>query len=214
MYSCFMLSPLVTVAGFFCTKDKHNSEHVGIVCRWIDAKHDGPALMPPSGSLSSELAEQAMRLSPAISSACLSVISAGKHAAWSVGTNASQDQLNAFRVVCEDLGHISQQSGGPFLLGPEPGLPDMMAWPFIHRALFCSKHFSGYDALAADSGVSKYAREWILAMQSLASAQVALPNPDLLRHVLERTGRIDWFDYETAGVDRLHPNLVPVAEPR
>lgn len=185
-----------------------------IVYRWIDEQPDGPALMPPSGSLDSKLADQAMRLSPAISSACLHVISAGNHAAWSVGKSASQDQLDAFTSACEDLGQISQQSGGPFLLGVEPGLPDMIIWPFVHRALFCSKCFSGYDALAADSGISEHAREWILAMQSRASAKVVLPDPHLLRQALESTGRLDWFDYQTAVVDRLHPHLATSAQSR
>lgn len=182
-----------------------------LACRWIDDQLDGRPLMPPEGCPERHLAEQAISLSSAIGSTCLEIISADNHAAWSVGQNASQAQIDAFVSACEDLAQVAQRSGGPFLAGTDPGLADIMSWPFIHRALFCAKTFSGFDALATGSGLGDHAKAWIIAMQARAAAELTLADHDLLQQALQSTGRLDWFDYQTAAVDRLHPHLTTPA---
>eukprot|EP00892_Ulva_mutabilis_P000049 jgi/Ulvmu1/10044/UM059_0094.1 len=179
------------------------------ICRWIDAEFDGPALMPPAGSSSRQTAEQAISLSSNVASVCLNAISANNRASWSVGANASDQQLNSFASACNKLGDIAEQSSGPFLVGESPGIADFMSWPFVNRALFCAKQFSGFDVGASDSRLGVPTKAWIVAMQSREQTQLTRPDETLLRQVLESTRRLDWFDYQTAAVDRLHPHLNP-----
>lgn len=181
-------------------------------CRWIDKQFEGPSLMPPPGSPSRQDAELAVRVSSTVAASCLDVIGASNHASWTVGTNASQQQLDSFVSACDKLGDIARDSDGPFLLGATPGVADMMPWPFVHRALFCARCFSGFDAMAEGSGLGKHAKTWVAAMRSLDSVQMTMPDDSLLQQALEQTGRLDWFDFQTATVDSLHPHLATTAQ--
>lgn len=165
--------------------------------------------MPEPNSNLYKLAEEAIRLSSVISSSSLDVISASNASAWTVGRDASEAQVERFTSACEDLCTIIETSGGPFLLGSHPGVADIMSWPFVHRALCCMKKFSSHDAMAEfeESGLCGHASAWIKAMQSCSSVNIALPKDDLLLEALKSSGRLDWFDYQTVGVNELHPHL-------
>ena len=92
--------------------------------------------------------------------------------------------------------------GGPYLLGRQPTLADIQAYPFIKRYAVAAP-LTGYDVAAAAGGAIG---AWLAAMDARPSAAATHADEALLLAAFQADRGLDWFDYRTVHVFELHPH--------
>lgn len=99
------------------------------------------------------------------------------------------------------LDALLRSSRGDFLFGKSPSLADLAIYPFAERFALACREFQQYD-LGEAQGAGAFV-VWLEAMASRDSAKALRPSDEKLLEAWRRTGRLDYFDYETA--DRENP---------
>jgi glutathione S-transferase len=163
--------------------------------------------MTNSTAAEHEIVQAAADEAGAMSSACLRMIAADAGAAWAVGRKATAQGKNTFEAALGTLEQLLQRTGGPLFGGTRLSVADCLMYPFWERALLCAGHFSAYDA----SGSLPMLTQWGEHVRQDPTVRLACPSPDRLLRAVSRTGRLDWFDYETCGVTDVHPQLACLA---
>jgi hypothetical protein len=188
-------------------------------CRWLDES------WTPAARQSTTKVRRSVSIGvPRIVRACLELIAGDSGTLWAVGRNASAGQIELFIDSCYEIARTMQQpmfaqktdadTGTPiFICGEEPCFIDFILWPFMSRALLCLKEFNSSDAIrdskayiAEDHAVFDI---WVSSMEQLPAVQMTAPDESSLLDAWKRTGRLDWFDYESVPVGKFHPHLVP-----
>jgi glutathione S-transferase len=93
----------------------------------------------------------------------------------------------------QEFEHLLQRSQGPYFGGEELSVADCILYPFWERAALCARAFSDYEPAAR----LKQLAQWAEHVRAHPAAQVACPDAERLLQAVSRTGRLDWFDYET-----------------
>lgn len=191
-----------------------------MVCRWIETTW-GDATQHQASTAAQNVMKRASR----ICSACLEVIAADSRTQWAVGSNASAAQISRFVTTCNEIAdsleqydtskHVDRDEDGMlgvFIGGEQPCIADFMVWPFFSRALLCLKEFNSDDAIMSSAAYSAQKgvlfQVWVESMRQCHAVQVTAANDRALVDAWKRTGRLDWFDYESVPVGQLHPHLV------
>lgn len=201
-----------------CT-DWCDAHHALWPCRWIE---DTWAESRPDGT-PIEAHNLLLALSQ-LEAMCLSFISGDTGQYWAVGKDASSSQISGFLDACYMVGkgiassltsaNASADAGNAtdvFLGGERPCLTDLLLWPFFNRALLCLRAFYPADALSSSASYNtetfKSFQMWVDCMKKLPATQLSAVDEDALVEAWRRTGRLDWFDYESVTVGQLHSHL-------
>ena len=115
---------------------------------------------------------------------------------------ATVDKLErAVRELDDTIG----RHGGAYLFGDDVTLADLAVFPFAERFQLAMREFQdGYELGASQrDGTADHFVRWLATMNARESAKALRPDDEKLLASWRRTGRLDYFDYETAS--REHP---------
>ena len=121
---------------------------------------------------------------------------------WGIGSGQTAAQRAAFEVQLAGLDAALRQHGGPFLLGPQPSLADIMVYPFLKRYAV-AQPLTGYDVGAALGGS---VGRWLAAMGARPSCRTTSADDALLLQAYQQHRSLDFFDLETYSCCQLHPH--------
>jgi glutathione S-transferase len=172
---------------------------------WIDASFDGPSLVPEGKA--GEVASFIRSCDSSFVSPCIAFVGGGW--GFSRGDAGEAATLRMAEAV-EKLARLvvvesDEGAAGPFLLGStSPSLADLAVYPFAERFEIASREFRGVELrdLPRDDALRDAYDRWSGAMRDLDSTITLRPNEDALLAAWRRTMRLDYFDYETADVDK------------
>jgi len=104
-----------------------------------------------------------------------------------------------------NLDAMISRANGAYLFGAELTVADLAIYPFAERFQLAMREFQdGYELGASQSdGEAKHFTRWLTEMRRRDSARALRPDDEKLLASWRRTGRLDYFDYETAS--REHP---------
>ena len=71
----------------------------------------------------------------------------GRH--WGIGSGQTAAQKAALQAELDQLAAALRRHGGPFLLGAQPTLPDVLVYPFLYRYDVGMRGLAGHDLGAA-----------------------------------------------------------------
>lgn len=121
---------------------------------------------------------------------------------WSIrGVQPRSSVIDGLERNVARLDSLCASSGGDFLFGSSPSIADIAIYPFAERFQLAMREFQGYE-LGESQGAQAFV-VWLAAMAARDSAKALRPNDKELLESWRRTGRLDYFDYETA--DRESP---------
>ncbi|KAL0041868.1 hypothetical protein WJX79_007212 [Trebouxia sp. C0005] len=144
--------------------------------------------------------------------ACLGFIKAGlnllagndSRGLWQIGTGQTQAQWKAFEQELEAFQDAIKESGGPFLLGSEVSLADLIYMPFMERFAIAMPAFTPYDPCAACDGLMA---DWLWEMEQLECCQIAAPDHDLYLQAIRQWRSLEFYKHNTFEAFQLHPHL-------
>ena len=127
----------------------------------------------------------------------------GDKGAWSVGTfrrGGADAAVQAAAPALDDIRDLLAYEPGPYIGGESPCVYDLILYPFWTRAALALHEIHG-----AKSWKSKWSSvaAWLDAMDERPSAMATATNSQRLVAAWRRTGRLDFFDYETASRESL-----------
>lgn len=96
-----------------------------------------------------------------------------------------------------------RDSGGPFLLGKQITIADLILMPFIERFDIIGRNFHNFDTRAAHQGT---VGAWLEIMEARPSCRSAAADPEELLKAFKQHMSLDFFDYSTYGATALHPH--------
>ena len=82
----------------------------------------------------------------------LDVVAGTTSYSWGIGSGATPSQLSRFEDSLRPLAAALQESGGPFLAGPELSAADVVIYPFVERFDLALRLFHGYNLAVFDGG--------------------------------------------------------------
>ncbi|KAA6423953.1 MAG: hypothetical protein FRX49_05912 [Trebouxia sp. A1-2] len=123
---------------------------------------------------------------------------------WGISTGQSRAQWEAFEQQLQRFQAGVDQRGGPFLMGSEVSLADLIYMPFMERFAVAMPAFTPYDPCDACDG---RIGEWLVAMRQLECCQMAAPDQKLFLQALKQERSLDFFDFTTYKAHQLHPHL-------
>lgn len=127
---------------------------------------------------------------------------AGRGRHWGIGGGQSAAQKAALEAQLGQLAAALERHGGPFLLGADVSLADIVAAPFIRRFAVAAP-LIGYDVRAAGGGA---VGRWLDALDARPSGAAAAADPSLLLEAFRKHRSLDFFDYDTYRCFELHPH--------
>lgn len=137
------------------------------------------------------------------------VAAAGRGRHWGIGRGQSEAQKAALGAQLDSLAAAVQKHGGPFLLGPDITLADILVYPFIQRFAVASP-LTGYDVGGAAGGA---VGRWLAAINERPSAAATAADPALLLEAFKRHSSLDFFDYDSYTAFQLHPHNAHLLRP-
>ncbi|GMH40021.1 hypothetical protein BSKO_07925 [Bryopsis sp. KO-2023] len=173
------------------------------ICQWIEENFDGPQLTP-SDKDAREFAENIIRQAGPVSHAGLGLLGGSTSHMWGVGSSPTDAQISAFESSLNVIEEGFDRFGGPYLVGNKVTLADISIFPFIERFALAFPEFSGYDPRECCNGKLG---AWLDTMQNQKASQVTMANRDLLLDALRSHKSLDFFDYVTYPISRLHPHI-------
>jgi len=168
----------------------------------LNAELPGPALSPEAGSPAHHEMESLISAASGIVSSGLDMASGRDGRFWGIGTHASASQLKRYESALGQMQQALTKSGGPFLLGAQVTIADLVLMPFIERFDIIGRNFHGVDATEICGGAIS---SWLEAMQARPSCQRAAAAPQELLRAYKQHKSLDFFDYSTYGATALHP---------
>jgi len=112
----------------------------------LNAELPGPALSPEAGSPAHHEMESLISAASGIVSSGLDMASGRDGRFWGIGTHASASQLKRYESALGQMQQALTKSGGPFLLGAQVTIADLVLMPFIERFDIIGRNFHGVDA--------------------------------------------------------------------
>jgi len=184
---------------------KESADLVGLLCE----RYPGAAeRLLPGGSVTWAEAEAALRVCDAgFVSSGMAFLGGG----WTVPRTPSRGKTVArtrFERDLDALDRMLEAAGGPYLLGDALSAADVLVWPFAERIELGCRALLDLRMADDDDGEGSPSKwravaAWCAAMASRDSVRdLAAPERPLL-DAWQRTGRLDFFDYETASVATL-----------
>ena len=195
------------------------------LCYWLEENFESsdghPSLVPEDANKEAEMRRLINGFDGGFISAGLQYVGGGW--GFSRGTpGATQtSRMTSEVVLLENI--IAHNGGGPYLLGTEMTLADVVLYPFAERFELAIREFRGggrelgemttttnseeeEEEEEKEGGDSSNARrglfgEWLRVMAERDSCKRLRPDDDALLASWRRTMRLDYFDYETADVD-------------
>ncbi|KAK9867166.1 hypothetical protein WJX84_010666 [Apatococcus fuscideae] len=183
-------------------KGTFHTESMGI-CRWIDASLEGPALMP-ADDVGQQQAEALLRAKDSIVSSGLSLASGSDSRSWGIGSRPTGAQRKAFESSLQALSTSLEQHGGPFLLGPQLTLADLVLLPFMERFDLVTREFLGMRLETMHGG---RVQAWLEGLRQRPSCRTASADRRLLLEAYREHRSLDFFDYQTYSAAACHPQL-------
>lgn len=172
------------------------------ICRWLATAHEfassGEALLPATPT-DLQAMERLICAGDNVVNAGLNLV-AGCGRSWGIARGQSAAQWRRFEEVCAELEAALRQHGGPYLLGQQLTLADLLVFPFLRRFHLALQSIG--SAPLAGPLVT-----WIEAVASRPAAHLAAGDATKWLAALSRHESLDWFDYEHVGVADLHPAL-------
>lgn len=173
-------------------------------CRWVFARWPPPPPPDDEGGKRHDVVRSAASEAGGLASACLELVAAGgRGGAWSVGGDVGVSDTRAFEAHVARFESLLHDAGGPFFGGSCLSIADCLLYPFWERAALCARRFASYDAAAALPALGR----WAESVRGDATAGVACLDPAAFLATVERTRRLDWFDYERCGAADVLPQL-------
>lgn len=185
------------------------------LCYWLDESFCGeghPSLVP-AGAKEGEMRRLVDAFDGGFISAGLQFVGGGwgfSRAPHPAGSTATGPAARLAREVAAVEAAIAAHGGGPYLMGPEVSLADLVLYPFVERFELAAREFRGCElsemGRGGDPGTSGDTRNvfggWMAAMAARESVAALRPKDEAaLLASWRRTMRLDYFDYETADAD-------------
>ncbi len=133
---------------------------------------------------------------------------AGRGRHWGIGSGQSARQRADFEAQLEQLAASLQRHGGPFLLGSQPSLADILVYPFIKRFAVAAP-LTGYNVETPLGGAIG---GWLAAMDGRPSCRATAANSELLLAALRKHRSLDFFDSDSFSSCELHPQNAHLLE--
>ena len=130
----------------------------------------------------------------------------GRH--WGIGSGQTTRQRADFESQVAGLAASLQRHGGPFLLGEQPTLADILVYPFIKRFAVAAP-LTGFDVEAALGGAIG---GWLAAMDARPACRATAADSGLLLAAFRKHRSLDFFDYDGYGAFDLHPQNAHLLE--
>lgn len=125
---------------------------------------------------------------------------AGRGRHWGIGSGQTAAQRAALEAQLGQLAAALQVHGGPYLLGADVSLADILVWPFLKRFSVAAP-LTGYEVEA-----NVHIQRWLAAMDARPSCATSAADPQLLLDAFRKHRSLDFFDFETFGAFELHPH--------
>ena len=186
------------------------------LCYWLEehftASDGHPSLIPAGANKETEMRRLIRGFDGGFISAGLQFVGGGW--GFSLGnpgarqTDRMTSEVQLLEAIIEDNG------GGPYLMGPEISLADIVLYPFAERFELAMREFQKIELAEMSSGGGgrggrggrgggEVFAQWLRSMAERESCKCLRPDDDALLVSWRRTMRLDYFDYETADID--HP---------
>lgn len=173
-------------------------------CRCIDSDIEGPSLLP-GGTDEIHTAHHLINTVESFVAAGLDLMAGTTARSWGIGKKQTSLQRSAFESQLALLQNCLDYHGGPFLVGQQISLADLVYYPFARRFEIGLKNFCDYDIGTA---LDKSIRPWLSAMRSRQSCTVTCANDELLLQAYGKHMCLDFFDYMAFSVFQLHPQNI------
>ncbi|KAL0019623.1 hypothetical protein WJX77_004229 [Trebouxia sp. C0004] len=176
------------------------------ICRWVCetfAHPDHPDLIYNNARDKQQVNKLIQNCSK-FASAGLDLLAGRTGRSWGIGTGQSTAQWEAFEQQLQRFQASVDQSGGPFFMGSELSLADLIYMPFMERFATAMPAFTPYDPCDACDG---RIGEWLAAMRQLECCSLAAPDQKLFLQALKQESSLDFFDFTTYKAHQLHPHL-------
>jgi glutathione S-transferase len=121
---------------------------------------------------------------------------------WGIGSGQTAAQRASFEEHLRGLHASLERHGGPYLLGSQPSLADIVVYPFMKR-FDVAAPLTRYDVSAALGGSIG---RWLAAMDARPSCRTSAASSAALLQAYRQHRSLDFFDYETFGCFQLHPH--------
>eukprot|EP00887_Chlorella_sp_A99_P007804 scaffold20.g7804.t1 len=176
------------------------------LCRWAEEAGGGRGqqLVPPDAAARRQM-EELTRAGGRLIGEGLELV-AGHGRSWGIAPGQTAAQRGAFESAAAPLAASLQRSGGPYLLGRQLGLADVLLWPFWRRFDLALRAL-GQPALGGPLA------GWAAAVGARPSCRVTAGDEGRWLEALRTRRSLDWFDFESVGLDALHPGLAAYAAP-
>ncbi|CAI5466459.1 unnamed protein product [Closterium sp. Yama58-4] len=188
------LVPAVAVSGQVVTESMD-------ICRFLDERFPQVPLVP-SGAESSRAMERLLGKADSIIHAGLAMV-AGSERLWAINTKrGSRGGGNArvqgeWRKALDSLEEAVRQSQGPFLMGADLSLADVVLFPFLARFQLVTEGIRG-ELFAPDHPL---VTQWMAAMWQQPSARRTFPDRDRFLLALKQYASLDYFDFHSASLE-------------
>ncbi|GJP63207.1 hypothetical protein CLOP_g20271 [Closterium sp. NIES-67] len=188
------LVPAVAVNGQVVTESTD-------ICRFLDQNFPSGPLVP-SDAESSTAMNSLMGKADSIIHAGLTMV-AGSNRMWAIDTNSIRKGGGNARAQAEwgralDLVEEAvRQSQGPFLMGENLSLVDVVLFPFLARFQLVVEGIRG-EIFAPDHPLVS---QWLATMWQRPSARRTFPDKERFLLALKQYASLDYFDFHSASLE-------------
>ncbi|KAL3135361.1 hypothetical protein ABBQ32_007549 [Trebouxia sp. C0010 RCD-2024] len=153
------------------------------ICRWVCDNFQAPEfpMLTFSSPQDKNQIDLLIQQRPGFVSAGMDLLAGATGRHWQIGTKQSQQQWEAFEQHLTVFQDAIKRSGGPYLMGSEVSLADLLYFPFMERFALSMPEFTGFDPCDACDGIMS---DWLEAMGHLTCCQLASADDKLFQQAL------------------------------
>ena len=96
-------------------------------------------------------------------------------------------------------------------MGPEVSLADIAVFPFVRRFAVAARACDGGVDIVRDSAGGAVGR-WLAALEARPAFQISAADDSLLLDAYKKHMSLDFFDYDSYSVFKLHPHNAAFVE--
>jgi glutathione S-transferase len=176
------------------------------ICRWV-ADTDFAAssvTLSPSDAAGKARMNAIISAGSALSEAGISFLAGKNGRYWGIGSGQTAKQREEFESALKKaiVDPIKQSNGGPFLMGEQLTIADIVVYPFVKRfQVACRAFCNGYDVSSV-----LMAGKWLDAMKQRSAVQITTADDILLLQAYRKHSSLDFFDYDSYNATELHPH--------